>query len=592
MTSTDGRAPLTRRTLATVGVGTLLLLNLVIHGYRMSDEAAFNVDVERDLTRALGLVTGRAYPFEGPALSDTGLNLGSLYYLLLAPLVALSPDPLFLRWAFVIFATGALGLLAVVLLRRRVRLEVAFVALAWLVASELWYDAQLWLWHSTLLPVFVAGLLVAVERVTSGGSVRWLWAAAALAATTLSLHVTALATLPVLAVTVVLVRSRLSWRTGLAALAAFAVPLIPLGLGLLAVRDAEHVAFARREAVDPPAVSSLLEYAAAAFLPGMGTRRLYGAFPVMFGIPWLMVVLPGLALVGAAHAWRRTGQAFERLLTLGLGVGLVLAALLLGRELALRYLVLVALPLVLLAALGLDRLLGAWADRLPVRLALAAAALALVIPGLTRDTSGLDDVGAACRMVTQRAVAKEVVDVVGIPAVDVDRRVHGTVCRNATSGFRYFYRVRPQSMERAQAARERDTHVLVTSAAMTQDANAVVVYSEATLATPGGGTRVVAYRPAVDYRALRRWREATAAGPQDRLSIPVVAGAEQVRIDVRGRGVAACRIALVAPASLTMDAPTGSDTYRGVRVLVPSGAAPVLEVTVGPCAGIESIDVQ
>ena len=69
-----------------------VLLQAWLFGSEFVQTVLFNMDVERDLGRALDLVSAAGLSMRGPDISSTGLHLGPLTYFLIAPVV------LVLRW--------------------------------------------------------------------------------------------------------------------------------------------------------------------------------------------------------------------------------------------------------------------------------------------------------------------------------------------------------------------------------------------------------------------------------------------------------------------------------------------------------------
>ena len=173
------------------GVAVVIGAHLLLHGWAFRDALLFNADLERDLGRTLDFVEGRGLDLAGPDLRQSGLGLGPMSYLIGAPAVAVSPDPLVTHaWVVLLSAVG-LGLLAVAL-RGVVAPGTVILCLAWLVASGFWFAAHRIPWHASLLPGVLGLHLLAARRLTAGVNGRW---AAVLVATSIiavQLHVAAL----------------------------------------------------------------------------------------------------------------------------------------------------------------------------------------------------------------------------------------------------------------------------------------------------------------------------------------------------------------------------------------------------------------
>ena len=589
----------------------LAAANGAIQGVRFADTAVFNAEAERDLDRTLRWVTGGAYPAVGPEIHPTSLNLGSMAYLLLAIPVAIDPDPAAVRWLFVLLGSVAVALLFV-LLSRMVRLEVAALFGAWLVASELWFDSLRRLWHSSLIPVFLVLVLLALERFLSGRSARWLVPAAGAAAVAVQLHASMAPLALVVGAVFVAHRRRVDWKVGLASAGASLLALVPLVVGIVVgARGGGDPAYARGADVPAPPLAWVAELVGTATTPGYGSRSWLGAAPEVFGVPLLALMLPVLAALGAAWALRHgRGLDLPRVVLALALVGLAMQPTLHGlgttpifapHDLTMRYLHLALVPLLVLGALGTESLLararGALARGATAGAAVLGAAL-LALGFVARPSDLADADGGWCRMQRDGAIATAVVEDVGIAAADADRRVHGTYCRSQSTGWRYLYRTRHQDKVRAQAAREQDLHVVVLPAGLDVTPAAAAVERQVDLVAGGESIRLWAVRSAIDYRRLERhvdWSPSAGGGPRaarEVLHVPVQGDVAAVHVSFRAGPGEACPVtASRGVATLTPEPlpPLLAHPERLVRL--PLRGTGLLSVTVGPCTLLEAVDV-
>ena len=152
----------------------------------------FHGDHERDLRFTTLLVQHGHWPSSTPAISPTPFELGPMAYLLLAPAVWLSPDPIDVRTALVLATAAALLALHAVLLRitNQSRLAAA-IALFGIASSTFLYECVTQLWHSSLLSLTLPLFWLAAESALRTGGRKPVIAASALAAISLQLHATA-----------------------------------------------------------------------------------------------------------------------------------------------------------------------------------------------------------------------------------------------------------------------------------------------------------------------------------------------------------------------------------------------------------------
>ncbi len=141
-----------------------VLLHLGVHRVILYPQLAFNVDMGRAFGRTLDLVETGTLPEKGPPMTDASFSLGPAVYVVLAPMVLISSDPLFLALAFIGLSGAALALFAAAL-HRLLHPATLALCLVWLTSSGLWSESQQMPWHPSLLPVVVAAWLWAARQV-------------------------------------------------------------------------------------------------------------------------------------------------------------------------------------------------------------------------------------------------------------------------------------------------------------------------------------------------------------------------------------------------------------------------------------------
>ena len=141
----------------------LLLCFLVLELVFFNSAFLFHGDHERDLRLATVWVQHGEWPQSSPSISPLPFELGPLLYLVLAPAVVISPDPVFVRVYFLALASLGFALFFVTL-RRELSMVGAGVALFALLSSTFSFEMSRQLWHSSLLPIPVAGFVLASHQ--------------------------------------------------------------------------------------------------------------------------------------------------------------------------------------------------------------------------------------------------------------------------------------------------------------------------------------------------------------------------------------------------------------------------------------------
>lgn len=559
----------------------------------------FHGDHERDLRYATLFVSQGIFPDSTPSISPLPFELGPLLYFVLAPAVAISPDPVFVRAWFALLTAGAFVLLFVTW-RRHVRWEAAAFALFLLGASTFTYELSRQLWHSSLLPLPIAGFFWAASQLLGEGEEprpRDAALAAVCAAVTLQLHMSAVTYVAALAA-VLLWRARGLGRRGwLAAAVGFGISLLPFILTL-----ARSVADGALEGVS----SGGREWSPAG--PGVVLGFFVDNVHTIWGDdlgPLLTWPAVGLALWGGWCAIQRRDR-FGLLMVGIVAVGLVVESMLLGNQRAHRYMHANLWATFALVAYGLDALLGRvswrWAPH-----TMAGLAAVVCIEALVSEVPHTSDDGWLSAL-EQRAVAQVVAEEYPLDSGAMERRVHG------------IYFGEPMGMAHLHtlyAAKERTpfsetAHVLV----MPDDLG---LSPYATAASPAHvvkagsrrSVRVLSFEPALDHETLsiesplgeqlrKRWRRPQARRPAGGDG----GGVHTLRVRATRAGTVhlmlsdgrserdRCPVAAWLGQESITPQPIEAQAYRWARfVALPIPRPGRLTVRIGPCRQVAFLDL-
>jgi hypothetical protein len=188
----------------------------------------------------------------------------------------------------------------------------------------------------------------------------------------------------------------------------------------------------------------------------------------------------------------------------------------------------------------------------------------------------------ACGLRETRDLAFRVV-ALGLPREDVDARLHGNRCQQATTGWRYAFRVAPPPATSLPA----DVHVVVLAAGQSSsDPVRTIERGE----SPGGLYSLATVVPRIDYRSLR----VVASGEESHRTLTATVDVEPARAalrfqfqraatarcEVRGRGQMALETSTTSP--------DGRFTVESWRLASPG---PAVTLEIGPCAGLDAFDV-
>ncbi|MFT7623832.1 MAG: hypothetical protein ACI9WU_003017 [Myxococcota bacterium] len=443
--------------------------------------------------RVQAWLSGGEMPFRTGPIGPLPFHHGPMYYWVLAPIMAISPDPAWVRAVYVGLQIGAATLIFA-LLRQATTWPIALLAAASLLFSRFYFEVSRQLWHASLLPVFIAGSLFFSARLLADARRRDGLAAAACAAIALQLHVTALPYAAVAGLAALWRRKDLGVRGVLTIGLAGVLVALPIQIGAVQVLlegrplPPEATMIGGSSGLGPLEV---VQYLAAHLGPAFD-GWLSGA---------LNLVIPLLVLCGLiAAAVERKPLAV--LMAVAVGIGLVFELRLLAHDDAPRYLNPNIYPCFVLMALGLD-----WLRRIAPAGGALVGPLVLAVSGLLALDALLAPVPPtdwpAMTAGDQRAVARAVGP--ALPGLEAAQgRVHGTYLTDQPRlvGVGYFHQLFGGLDSEAEVPA--GAHVLVSDAAVTPYGQ---VLSTEAVAGTDHTYQVVVFRPHLD------WSRAVVEGP-------------------------------------------------------------------------------
>jgi hypothetical protein len=280
----------------------------------------------------------------------------------------ISTDPTWIRVYMLLLCCGGFTLLWL-FMRRFMNHEFAAFAILGLMASSFSYEASRQLWHSSLLPIPIAGFLLSSARLllNQGKPTKYACIAGLCAAIAVQLHLCAVVYVALFG-GLLIVRGGWLKAQGIAcAVVVFLVALLPMGLGVLsALMDG---AFGRSSGAmggwSPAGVEQVFSF----FVDNV--HILWGDTlgPLL---TWPFIILMG---VGSVRALVRGGP-LQRLLVANLILGFGVESLLLGNQWAFRYMHANLFAAFGLAGLGTSFLMGS--IKVPIRQGVLAL-IALVV---------------------------------------------------------------------------------------------------------------------------------------------------------------------------------------------------------------------
>jgi hypothetical protein len=222
-------------------LGGLLVLAAAVRLPGIATRGRFDGDQGYDMLTLLHFTRDGVFPLLGPPTSIGDFHHGAFYYLLLAPVAALSgSDPIAVVTALALMGVAAVGVTW--WLARAIGGRIAgLVAGVLLALSPAAIDESTFLWNPNPIPLFAAIALAAAWRAHVTGRVRWWVVSLASAGVVFQLHILGVVFLPpVVALLVVDVRravragdgraARRLVRAGLLGFALIALLFVPLAI--------------------------------------------------------------------------------------------------------------------------------------------------------------------------------------------------------------------------------------------------------------------------------------------------------------------------------------------------------------------------
>ncbi|HEX5823637.1 MAG TPA: glycosyltransferase family 39 protein [Candidatus Limnocylindrales bacterium] len=319
-----------------IGLGTLVLVAAVLRFVDLPTRGTWDADQGHDMLVLRDLVLNGQIPLLGPPTSIGDFHHGVLYYLLLAPVAAVSgADPVAVTGAIAL--AGTLAVAVTWWLARSIGGPIAGLLAGLLLAvSSSAVEESTFIWNPNLIALSSSIALAAAWRAWTGGRAGWWVVAGAAAVVTMHCHVLGVVLSPVIAgllIADIRRRSRSAGgaepvvRAGLAWLAIAAISYIPLAIHELTSGGSEI-----RAALAFLAEGAPVEVSLPVRIPIVGLRVL--AWP----LTGLITAAPIAALLAATLVvsltfWRvASSSGDERVAVrwLGLGLAWTVVALALG----------------------------------------------------------------------------------------------------------------------------------------------------------------------------------------------------------------------------------------------------------------------
>jgi hypothetical protein len=222
-------------------LGALLVLAAAVRLPGIATRGRFDGDQGYDMLTLLHFTRDGVFPLLGPPTSIGDFHHGAFYYLLLAPVAAISnSDPIAVVTALALMGAAAVGVTW--WLARSIGGRVAGLVAGMLLAlSPAAIDESTFLWNPNPIPLFAAIALAAGWQAHRTGRVRWWVVSLASAGIVFQLHVLGVVFLPpVVALLAVDIRraaragdgtaARRLVRAGLAGFAVIALLFVPLAI--------------------------------------------------------------------------------------------------------------------------------------------------------------------------------------------------------------------------------------------------------------------------------------------------------------------------------------------------------------------------
>ncbi len=473
----------------------LVFVWFVMTFWRFEAAYLFHGDHERDLRFATLFVQHGIWPESTPSISPTPFELGPLLYVVMAPGILFSPDPLVLQAYFLLLSAGGFMLLYACWVKR-LPAAAAMVGLFALLGSTFTFEMSRQLWHSSLLPVFIGGFFFAGERLLRvPTSVPMAIMAAICAAVSVQLHMAA-SVYVLLGLGLIAICRQVAWQG--------------LGVGLLA---ATPLLWTNWNIIRSGAAERLSQIGSTSRWAPAAPSDVFGFFVDNIHMVWgddigplLTWPIVLLVLAGIIDGVRRR-DAFAVFLTANLTLGFLVESLLLGNQQAHRYMhanMWAAFGLVAYGARPALEHIKPWIWS-PIM-----AGIALVIIG----EAAISDVPRATQRGwlntrEQAQVATTVADHYPLPRDDMETRVHG-VYFGETMGLGHYHEILEKADDPPPFSSE--AHVLIAPEDLPIALDGLQVLSERIIDGNERRIRVLAFESRTTDLQLptgldSRWRE-------------------------------------------------------------------------------------
>lgn len=479
----------------------LVLLWLYENLVLLQAELRFTADSERDLFYVLGLTAHGILPADGVRMAALGLDLGPLYFLLVAPFTAIWPSPQTVHtFNILVCAGGLVGLFAY--LRHALGAAPALL-FALLYTQSAGHTAFVdTAWHVGATPGVIMGFIATAGWWADSGRKVALGLATALLCVLVQFHALGVVYGPAALLLLILARRHFD-RAALVVLGVTAaVALVPL-LWYLVAHLGHDAAFAARH-------EGGFSFRPGAFFTGLSSlvEARYLISPTWSG--WLLFLLAAVGLGGTAFRWRRGERPLHRLmLAAQVVIGALVVSLVLPYENVGRYYIPVFIPLFVMAAFGaydIDELMaarGRVASARALNWAAVCAGLLFVPPAGLPVLATLSNFGARLdthdhhdylTLEEQELVLDYLVGERGLSWSRMRGRVHGVFFGTLT-GIRYLERVR---LDGRAASEADEAHWYVLPEGIPRLPLTGRVLEEKTLQARTRTIRLVRARPALD----------------------------------------------------------------------------------------------
>jgi len=461
--------------------------------WHFEEAFVFHGDHERDLRMALGLVERGEWPAVTPTISPFPIQLGPLLYLILAPIVAVSADPFFVRNAFLLLTLCGCTVFFSVL-RRWVRWQAAAFFVATLVASVFTFEMSRQLWHSSLLPLPIAAFFWGAFHLlqTDAQPRRYVILTGVFAAIAVQLHAVG-SVYGLLWLGLVWLRRRdLKARDVWGAVGAGLIALLPFLWTLVQTLQSN----AGQSGVNMPGTWQPANLWTVWTFFVENLKPIWGdnIGPLLIW-PWL-----GLLLWGSITALRKRNR-FGIFLLCNLVLGWIVESMLLGNQLSHRYMHANLWSSFALLAFGLNDLMTRWSPRWITVLAAATIGIITVEAWVSPVPHAGVDGWLNAR--EQRDVAQSVASKFPLSDAEMETRIHGLYFGELT-GMGHFQSLFPRTDSQGFS---KTAHVMVMSSDIGLVPHGRSIEPAEQFKGPHRTVAVYAFEPFVD------WSNMTVSGP-------------------------------------------------------------------------------